>query len=113
MITALARLSSVAVSSSPERPKASATAVAGVATVYVRLEGIIDFAKETQRLQKELGKLAREIDSTSKKLHNQDFLAKAPAEVVAKVKGQQDALLEKQQKIQANLDKIKAYDSNS
>ncbi len=111
MIAALARLSSVAVTASPERPKASATAVAGEATVYVRLEGIIDFAKETQRLQKELDKIAREIGSTSKKLHNQDFLAKAPAEVVTKVKAQQDGLLEKQQKIQANIDKIKAYDS--
>jgi valyl-tRNA synthetase len=113
MIAALARLGSVSVTAGPERPKASATAVAGEATVYVRLEGIIDFAKESQRLEKEIGKLAREIESTSKKLHNQDFLAKAPEEVVAKVKAQQAGLLEKQQKIQANLDKIKAYDSGS
>jgi valyl-tRNA synthetase len=111
VIANLARLKSLAVTANPERPKASATAVARGATIYVRLEGIIDFAKEIERLEKELGKLARDFSSVAKKLHNQDFLAKAPAEVVAKVKAQQQELMDKQQKIQGTLDKIKAYDS--
>jgi valyl-tRNA synthetase len=46
-------------------------------------------------------------------LQNHDFLSKAPADVVAKVRDQQQALLEKQQKLQATLEKIKAYDSAS
>jgi valyl-tRNA synthetase len=99
------------VTAAAERPKASATAVAAGVTIYVRLEGIIDFTKEIERLEKEIGKLSRELGSVAKKLHNQDFLAKAPPEVVEKVKAQQRELMDKQQKIQANLDKIKAYDS--
>jgi valyl-tRNA synthetase len=109
----LARLKSLSVSAAPERPRASATAVARGVTIHVRLEGIIDFAKEIERLQKELGKIDKELTSVAKKLNNQDFLAKAPAEVVDKVKSQQQELMDRQQKLQANLEKIKAYDSAS
>ena len=111
MIANLARLKSLAATATAERPKASATAVAAGVTIYVRLEGILDFAKEIERLEKEIGKLSKELASVAKKLHNQDFLAKAPPEVVDKVKTQRQELLDKQQKIQANLDKIRTYDS--
>jgi valyl-tRNA synthetase len=109
----LARLKSLSVSAAPERPRASATAVARGVTIYVRLEGVIDFAREIERLQKELGKIDKELASVVKKLNNQDFMAKAPAEVVAKVNAQQREGVDRRQKLQANLEKIKAYDSAS
>jgi valyl-tRNA synthetase len=109
----LARLKSLSVSAAPERPRASATAVARGVTIYVRLDGVIDFAREIERLQKELGKIDKELASVVKKLNNQDFMAKAPAEVVAKVNAQQREWMDRQQKLQANLEKIKAYDSAS
>ncbi len=114
LIENLARLKSLAVTDNPERPLASATAVArsGV-TLYVRLEGVIDFARETERLEKDLGKAAKELASLARKLQNQDFLSKAPADVVAKVRDQQQALLERQQKLQTTLEKIRSYDSAS
>ena len=113
LIVNLARLRALAVTGSPERPKASATAVTPGATVFVPLEGIIDFARERARLEKELARTEAELASVTKKLQNQDFLAKAPPAVVAKVRDQQQELAEKQQKIGANLDKITAYDSAS
>jgi len=113
MIANLARLRSLSVTETPERPKSSAIAVTPAATVFVLLEGIIDFARESDRLEKELGKLSKEMASLARKLQNQDFLAKAPEHVVAKVQLQQQELLEKRNKLQANLDKIKAYDSAS
>jgi valyl-tRNA synthetase len=114
LIVNLARLKSLAVTDNPDRPPASATAVAhGGAVIYVRLEGIIDFAREAERLEKELGKAAKELSSLARKLQNQDFLSKAPADVVAKVRNQQQAFLEKQQKLQATLEKIRGYDSAS
>ena len=111
LIVPLARLKSLDVTGQPQRPKGAATAVARGATIFVPLEGIIDFAREIERLGKELGKLSKELAAVSNKLHNQDFLAKAPADIVAKVNAQHQELTEKQQKIQANLDRIKAYDS--
>jgi valyl-tRNA synthetase len=111
LIVHLARLSSLTLTENAERPPASASAVARGVSIYVRLGGVIDFARETERIEKELGKVAKELTSLGRKLQNQDFRSKAPAEVVAKVRDQQQALLDKQQKLQSHLDMIQAYDS--
>jgi valyl-tRNA synthetase len=103
----LARLSSLAVEKTGRRPKSSATTVVNNASIFVDLEGIIDFAKETQRLEKEITKLTVELTKIGKKLENDGFLSKAPEDVIEKVREKQDVLLEKQQKLQMNLDRIK------
>jgi len=107
MIINLARLKSLSVGNAVERPKSAATAVVNDATIFVSLEGIVDFAKEIERLEKEINKLTNELAMVSKKLNNEDFLSKAPAPVVEKVKIKNDLLVEKQEKLLANLDKIK------
>ena len=110
LVINLARLSALTVEKTGQRPKSSATAVVNNASVYVELEGIIDFAKEIQRLEKEINKLAIELVKADKKLQNEGFLNKAPANVIQKVRDKQSALLEKQQKLQMNLDRIKEAD---
>jgi valyl-tRNA synthetase len=107
LIINLARLNSLTIDNIGPKPKSSATAVVKSASIFVSLEGIIDFAREANRLAKEIQKLAAELTIVVKKLGNEKFLSKAPADVIDKVRQKQDALLEKQQKIQANLDKIK------
>lgn len=104
----LARLESLSVHESEKRPKTAAAAIIDGAVIYVSLEGIIDFAKETQRLEKEINKLSKELISASKKLYNEDFLNKAPQDVVDKVKEKHEMLIEKQQKLESNLEKIHA-----
>jgi valyl-tRNA synthetase len=111
LIINLARLSSLTVENTGQRPKSSATAVINSASIFVSLEGIIDFAKETQRLEKKIKKLDAELTTVAKKLGNEGFLSKAPADVIEKVRQKQSALLEKQQKIQTNLDKIKEVEA--
>jgi valyl-tRNA synthetase len=111
MIINLARLNSLSVGNAVERPKSAATAVVNDATIFVSLEGIIDFAKEIERLEKEINKLTNESATVSKKLNNEDFLRKAPVEVVEKVKAKHDVLVEKQQKLLSNLTKIKALEA--
>jgi valyl-tRNA synthetase len=113
LIVNFARLRGLTVTDHAVRPKASATAVTPGATVFVPLEGIIDFARERGRLGKELARTEAELASVAKKLQNQDFLSKAPPEVVAKVNAQQRDLADKQQKIRDHLDRITAYDSAS
>lgn len=107
----LARLSSLTVQNAGQRPKSSATAVVNNASIFVYLEGIIDFDKETQRLTKEIKKLTAELTAVGKKLANDGFLSKAPADVIEKVREKQSVLLEKQQKLQTNLDRIKAAEA--
>jgi len=107
LVINLARLKGLTVENAGQRPKSSATAVVNNASVFVDLEGIIDFDKETQRLEKEINKLDIELTKVGKKLENEGFLNKAPADVVEKVREKQSVLLEKQQKLQMNLDRIK------
>jgi valyl-tRNA synthetase len=107
MIINLAKLSAFEVNQSAARPKSSATAVVGAATLFVPLEGIIDFDLEARRLNKELNKLAKELTTVSKKLANRNFLDKAPQDVVEKVKAKHASLQEKQQKLEAHLNRIK------
>ena len=112
LICELARLKSITVEKPGEKPKSAATAIIDKAVIFVSLEGIIDFGKEAQRLEKELAKLEKEIEGVSKKLHNEDFLSKAKPDVVEKVKEKYTGLSEKHKKIQANLKKIREAGAN-
>jgi valyl-tRNA synthetase len=107
VVSNLAKLKSLTVRAGGQRPKSSATAVIEGATISVSLEGVIDFAKECERLEKEINKLDTELGKVTKKLENEAFLNKAPANVVADVKEKHAGLAEKKQKVQANLERIK------
>ena len=108
LISNLAKLQTLTVTGSGERPKASATVVIEGATIFVRLEGVIDFARESGRLEKEINKLDAELAKISKKLENAAFLSKAPPNVVEDVKEKHARFADKKQKVQANLERIKA-----
>ena len=111
IIINLARLNAFEVDQGADRPKSSATAVVGAATIFVPLEGVIDFDLEARRLDKEINKVAKELATVSKKLGNDKFLNKAPHDVVDQVRAKHDALQEKQQKLQSHLDIIKQLNS--
>jgi len=107
MIMALARLRSFTVDAAQERIKGAATAVVHEHTVYVALEGIVDFGAETKRLEKEIGKLDKELDQVNRKLTNDGFLTKAPSDVVEGVQAQQSALSEKRGRLEGHLRRIR------
>jgi len=65
-------------------PPPNALALVGDLKVMVPLAGLIDVAEERSRLGKELQRVSDELDRTTKKLANQNFVKKAPPEVVAK-----------------------------
>jgi valyl-tRNA synthetase len=65
-------------------PEHAATAVAEGITVLVPLEGLVDADKERERVKRELAKVEKDLAVLTKKLGNADFVARAPAEVVAK-----------------------------
>ena len=80
-ILTLARLDSADPSDS--LPPGSAQFVLGEATVALPLGDVIDFAKERARLEKELKKAEDEIARFDAKLNNEQFVARAPEEVLA------------------------------
>jgi valyl-tRNA synthetase len=50
--------------------------------VFVRLEGVVDFEAERQRLRKEIERSRKEIAFLESKLGRPEFVERAPAEVV-------------------------------
>ncbi len=79
----------------------SVKTVVDEATVVLEIADLIDASEEVARLDKQLGKLGGEITGLEKRLGNESFVAKAPAEVVAE---QRDRLAE----LQGTRDKLSA-----
>jgi valyl-tRNA synthetase len=63
---------------------AASTALVGKMEILIPLEGLIDKEAEIQRLDKEIMKLEKIIKQSSGKLNNENYIAKAPADVVQK-----------------------------
>ena len=74
-------------------------------TVVVELDtsGTIDVAAERRRLEKDLAAAQKELASTAAKLSNADFLAKAPEQVVGKIRDRQRVAQEETERITAKL----------
>ncbi|MEO8301879.1 MAG: class I tRNA ligase family protein, partial [Rhizomicrobium sp.] len=81
VIMSLARLTQADIADSI--PKGSAQFVLGEAVVALPLGDVIDFAKERARLEKDLKKTQDEIARFDAKLSNEQFVAKAPEDVLA------------------------------
>jgi valyl-tRNA synthetase len=64
----------------------SASLVAEDVTVEINLAGTVDVEAERKRLEKDLAAARKEAAQTSGKLGNESFMAKAPADVVAKTR---------------------------
>jgi valyl-tRNA synthetase len=91
-----------------EAPKGAAQIVLDEATVLLPLSGVIDVVQETARLKKEFDKAAAEAEKLSKKLGNEQFVAKAKPEVVEE---QRQRLAEMEQvcsKLQLAMDRLAA-----
>jgi valyl-tRNA synthetase len=79
----LARISSASTVSAGKRPAHAAAAVVGDTTAFGPLEGLIDFDVERERLARAKEKLESDIATLSRKLADENFVKKAPANVVA------------------------------
>ena len=68
--------------------------------------GTVDVAAERKRLEKELAAAQKELDTTGKKLGNESFLSKAPAEVVEKIRERQKIAQEEVERVTARLEAL-------
>jgi valyl-tRNA synthetase len=84
-------------------PPQAASAVAKGVRIFVPLEGLIDFERERERLAKELAAVSRELARSRQKLANQDFLSRAPQEVVARERKRAEELAVKEKALQERL----------
>ncbi len=97
LITRLARLEEISPQSTV--PGESAQFVVGEATWALPLAGVIDIAAEKVRLEKEVTKLDGEVSQIDKKLGNEQFVAKAPEEVIDEQRASREAAIERRHHI--------------
>ncbi|HAT1131533.1 valine--tRNA ligase [Corynebacterium striatum] len=79
----------------------------GTVEVALDTSGAVDVEAERKRLEKDLAKANKELEQTGKKLANESFLAKAPDEVVEKIRTRQQVAQEEVDRITARLEALK------
>jgi valyl-tRNA synthetase len=86
-ILKLARASDLKLSEKLEAPRQSArAALTGGSELAIPLEGLIDFAKEIERIEKETVKLNAEAEKLNTQLSNENFISRAPQEKVEEIR---------------------------
>jgi valyl-tRNA synthetase len=76
---------------------------AGTVQVALDTSGTVDVAAERRRLEKDLAGAQKDLAQTTAKLGNEAFLAKAPADVVDKIRSRQKLAREEVDRIGARL----------
>jgi valyl-tRNA synthetase len=83
-----------------EKPAASIPIVVGRHQVFIPLKGLLDVEGEKARLQKEIAQKEGFLDGVRRKLRNEQFLKRAPVDVVGREQ-------QKEQDAVAELDKLR------
>ncbi len=86
----LGGLSELKIGSNLTRPELAATAV--TQECEISLGGVLDPAKERERLEKQKSKLEGQIQGIERKLANENFTNRAPAEVVQRERSRREEL---------------------
>ena len=109
-IKSLAKLSKLDIATEPPSTEHArfVSAHLPMADVYIPLAGLVDVDKEIARLTNELAEVERELERTSAKLSNEQFLSKAPAHVVEKEQRIAQELTDKRTKLQERLQTLTA-----
>ncbi|MCP9481170.1 valine--tRNA ligase [Shimia sp. CNT1-13L.2] len=104
LIMKLARIDSL--TEVTEFPKGCATVAVEGGTFGLPLADIIDVDEEKARLEKTLGKLAKELGGLRGRLNNPKFVASAPEEVVEEARENLAAREEEEAKLKAALERL-------
>ena len=76
--------------------------------VHVDLEEFIDVAAELTRLEKLLDQLVKQISGKEQKLNNQNFVSRAPQEVVTRERETLGDLKRQHESVQGDIERLKA-----
>ena len=85
------------------KPRKAASAVVNQLEIFVPLEGLIDFNVERARLEKEISRLENQLEVLNNKLQSEDFLTKAPEDIINREKKKKTDFESNLLKLRANL----------
>ncbi len=103
----LAKLDSITWLAPDESAPPSATQLVGEMEILVPMAGLIDKDAELERLDKEVDKLKQEVLRSEQKLQNDNFVDKAPQEVVDKERAKLDDYRSSLARLEEQMEKIK------
>ena len=106
IIKTLGRIEAITIGQNLEKPEQSATAVVQKMELFVPLKGLIDLDKENDRLSKRLNELEGHLQGIEKKLSNDNFVNRAPENVVEHEKKKMQDMAAEYELVKANLDML-------
>jgi valyl-tRNA synthetase len=104
-IRALARISKI--STAPTLPRGAVQLIVRGEVAALPLAGVIDFAAENARLQKEMARVDADIARMDAKLANPDFVSRASEEVVEGEREKREEAEARRSKIKEALERLK------
>ncbi len=81
------------------KPSQAGSALTPKVEIYVPLEGVVDIAREIERLEKDLKMAQSDLEKAQAKLNNENFLSRAPQEVIEKERNKVEEARVKQEGI--------------
>jgi valyl-tRNA synthetase len=108
-VKALAKVTSVELLGAGERPAGEPSAVVdGLGEIFVPLRGVVDTGDLRKRLERDLGKVEKELAGVQGKLSRPDFIDRAPAEIVDKERQRAGTLREREATLRRHLAVLRA-----
>jgi len=105
----LGRVENLKIGMRIKKPDHAASAVIRDAEIFVPLKGLIDLEQERLRLEKELSKITTLLEKTNRKLSNEDFLKRAPGNIIEKEKAKKENYQKMVEKLNKNLEEITGW----
>jgi valyl-tRNA synthetase len=105
-ISILGKVENLQIGKKISKPDHSASAVIRDAEIFIPLEGLIDLDQERKRLEKEIARINELLEKINKKLSNEDFLKRAPKEIIQKEQAKRDEYGKMIEKLNQNLEEI-------
>ena len=107
LVKSLAKVENISSGTDIVKPKQSATSVVTGMEIYIPLQGLVDLEEEKRRMTKRISEIDRLLGGINSKLSNENFLKRAPENVIDKEKSNLEKLNEELEKITSNLDMLK------
>ncbi|MFQ5823413.1 MAG: valine--tRNA ligase [bacterium] len=104
----LAKIDQLECKNKTKKPKKAASSVVNNLEIFLPLKGLIDFKVEKARLRKEISRIEKQLEALNTKLQSQDFLNKAPKEIITREKKKKSDFESNLVKLKSNLQSLAA-----